>query len=106
MRYFAWDEMSKELIDPAMRDNYEYIELEYRKYIRDVLASKVSKNVVYIFETIIDEEEEDLKCMAALNDIYFGNSEDLEELENRSYFFHESIDISLKAYLSSLYLKN
>lgn len=43
-----------------MLDHQQYIELEYRKYIREVLASKMSKNVVYVFDTVLDDEEEDL----------------------------------------------
>lgn len=66
----------------------------------------MSKNVVYIFETIMDDEDEQLKCRKDLNDIYFGNTQSIIELEKRGYQMGDSIDVSLKAYLSCLFLKN
>lgn len=37
----------------------------------------MSKNVVYIFDTIMDDENEEIKCRKDLNDIYFGNSKNI-----------------------------
>lgn len=41
-----------------MKSNQEFIEAEYRKHIRDVIIHKSAKNAVYIFDTVLDEEEE------------------------------------------------
>jgi hypothetical protein len=106
VRYYAWSEKSRELVDPGMGGNQEFIEHEYRKYIREVLASKTSKNVVYIFDTVIEDEEEELTCKPELNDIYLGSSEQIDQLKKHGFSLNDSIDISLKAYLSAAYLKN
>jgi hypothetical protein len=70
------------------------------------LTSKINKNVVYIFDTILDDEEEEIHCRRDINDIYYGAAEDIAKLEARGFLLTECIDISLKAYLCSLYLKN
>lgn len=62
--------------------------------------------MVYIFDTIIDNENEEINCKVELNDLFFGNTEKIEKLKKHGYCIHDSIDISLKAYLSALYLKN
>jgi hypothetical protein len=62
--------------------------------------------VLFIFDTILDKPEEHLAVSYENHDLEFGEKELLDKLRNRGYNLSECLDVSFKAYLSSLYLRN
>lgn len=107
LRYFARNERTHELLNPDMKKHQDFIEAEYRKHIRDVLTHKSSKNAVFIFDTVLDDEEDrEIHCREDLANIFLGKQKDIDALAKKGYPVGDCVDISLRAYLSALYLKN
>jgi hypothetical protein len=62
-------------------------------------------NTLYIFDTILNRREENVRVTED-SDVLFGRMDELLRLQQMGYAIRESIDISLRSYLSYLYLKN
>ncbi len=77
------------------------------------MYTKRSKNLLVILNPrVIDnksvdcDKEEELRADFDASNIYYGSHQKRKQLEKAGLFVNESIDISLRAYLTCLYLKN
>ena len=74
------------------------------------MALQQYKNILLILNAkvqgFVEEEEFELKTYEKSNDIVFGSVENFIKLEEAGYNILDCVDVSLRAYLVSLYIKN
>jgi hypothetical protein len=97
-----------------MIDTRNKIENRFGDYIRDALNRRNIRNTLLIFNPSITDIkldnskgiESEMKVSYSQNDIINGSQANYNLLEKGGYNVFECVDISLRAYISSLYLKN
>jgi hypothetical protein len=110
-RYYVCDAQTHKLLDPEQLEVQTEIEHHYGALIRNALLHDDVKNTLFIFDPKIQNykdvcETEELKVYEKFNDIILGPIRHFETLEQQDYNVLECVDMSLRAYLVSLYLKN
>jgi ribosomal protein L6P/L9E len=86
------------------------IEGEYKNYLKAVKENTNFKNhliLIGLRETLTEDgvREGELKYNTKLNDIYLGSVKMICKAESLNMPLGDSVDVSLKCYLSMLYLK-
>ena len=61
------------MVDERMIANRVSIETKYGKYIKSVINDRSHRNVIFIFDTIIDQPHENITIDTENNDLLCGN---------------------------------
>ena len=107
MQYYILDDsLDRRVVDESMILSRATIQKNYGRYVRAVMNDKTNKNVLYIFDTIFDRAEENIVFDGDANDVILGHFDTVLALNKMGYNLYQSVDVSLRTYLSLLYLRN
>lgn len=105
LTYFCVVSETEQVKESWMETGCEYVRKKYGTHLAEMLQRKNMNNSVLILGTEINKSGSVLRFSEAHNDLLLGEESILIELERRGYRIDQCIDISLRTYLSLLYLQ-
>lgn len=112
LKYYSCHKETGEVTNPQMETTKKEVSALYASLIREATQRHYVRNTIFVLEPKIKdwtaggEDEVELKALFKNNDIICGSVAKYTQLEELGYNVEECVDLSLRAYLVSLYLKN